>query len=447
MPRVYIETYGCQMNVADSELIQGVLGREGYVPTEDPAAADVILVNTCAVRDHAEQRVLGRMGELKRHKRRGGVLGVVGCMAQRLGPRLLERVPEVDLVIGPDGYRALPHLITGARQGQRAAETTFRDWEHYEDVPVERRSGAVSAFVTVQRGCDYRCTFCIVPATRGPERSRRLADVRREIEMLAQNGTTEVTLLGQTVNSYHDGTHDFADLLRACGAVPGVRRLRFTSPYPTDFSDAVLRAMAETPAVCEHVHLPVQSGSSAVLKRMLRRYDRARYLEVVATLRRAVPGIAVTTDIIVGFPGETEEQFGETLSLVDEVEFDDAYTFKYSPREGTPATRLKDAVPDDVAGERLERLITVVRFVARKKSMSLVGSVQEVLVEGPARRGAGLLQTRTRGNKIVLVEGPAEWIGTYRRVRLTGTTGSTFTGWPLDPHSTAQFGEELAVVG
>ncbi|HEV8304745.1 MAG TPA: tRNA (N6-isopentenyl adenosine(37)-C2)-methylthiotransferase MiaB [Gemmatimonadales bacterium] len=437
MPRVYIETYGCQMNVSDSELMFGVLGREGYVRTEDPADADVMLVNTCAVRDHAEQRVLGRIGELKRHKRAGDVLGVVGCMAQRLGPRLLERVPQVDLVIGPDGYRGLPELIARARAGERAAEVEFKGWEHYEDVPPARADRA-SAFVTVQRGCDYRCTFCIVPMTRGPERSRKLADVVGEVTRLAESGTTEVTLLGQTVNSYHDGEHDFADLLRAVGAAPGIRRVRFTSPYPTAFTGRVLAAMAETPAVCEHVHLPVQSGSSRVLKRMLRRYDRARFLEVVAALRAAVAGIAITTDIIVGFPGETEADFGETLSLVEDVGFDDAYTFKYSVREGTPAVKLRDHVVEAVMAERLERLIAVVRRVARGKNVGLVGTTHEVLVEGRAKRG-GLLQTRTRTNKVALVEGPDAWIGTYRRVRFTGTTGSTFTAWPLE--------RELAVVG
>jgi len=432
MPRVYIETYGCQMNVSDSELMFGVLAREGYLRTEDPAEADVLLVNTCAVRDHAEQRVLGRMGELKRYKRPGDVLGVVGCMAQRLGPKLLERVPQVDLVIGPDGYRGLPELIARARDGQRAAEVTFKEWEHYEDVPPPPvRANAISAFVTVQRGCDYRCTFCIVPMTRGPERSRKLADVVAEVTRLAVDGTTEVTLLGQTVNSYHDGEHDFAALLRSVGAVAGIRRVRFTSPYPTDFTPAVLAAMAETPAVCEHVHLPVQSGSSRTLKRMLRRYDRERYLEVVAALRAAVPGIALSTDLIVGFPGETEADFQETLSLVEHVEFDDAYTFKYSVREGTPAVRIKDHVAEEIKTERIGRLISAVRCVARRKNMGLVGSTQEVLVEGRAKRGE-LLQARTRTNKIALLEGPADWIGTYRQVRFTGTTGSTFTAWPLE---------------
>ena len=434
MPRIYIETYGCQMNVSDSELMLGVLGRAGYERTDDPALADVLLVNTCAVRDHAEQRVLGRMAELKRYKRPGGgtVLGVVGCMAQRLGPKLLERVPQVDLVIGPDGYRSLPELIARARDagGERAADVTFRAWEHYEDVPPVR-ANATSAFVTVQRGCDYRCTFCIVPMTRGPERSRKLADVVGEVTRLAAGGTTEVTLLGQTVNSYHDGEHDFGDLLRAVGAIDGIRRVRFTSPYPTDFTPAVLAAMAETSAVCEYVHLPVQSGSSRTLKRMLRRYDRERYLAVVAALRAAIPGIALSTDIIVGFPGETEADFQETLSLVEEVEFDDAYTFKYSVRDGTPAVRIKDHVSEDAKTERIGRLIAAVRTLAKRKNMGLVGTTHEVLVEGPAKRG-DLLQARTRTNKIALLEGPAEWIGTYKRVRLTGTTGSTFTAWPAD---------------
>ncbi len=425
MPRIYIETYGCQMNVSDSELMLGVLSREGYVRTDDPAVADVMLVNTCAVRDHAEQRVLGRMGELKRHKRPGDVLGVVGCMAQRLGPTLLERVPQVDLVIGPDGYRGLPELIARARGGERTAEIAFKAWEHYEDVPPVR-GDRFSAFVTVQRGCDYRCTFCIVPMTRGPERSRKLADVVSEVTRLADSGTTEVTLLGQTVNSYHDGESDFADLLRAVGAVPGIRRVRFTSPYPTDFTPRVLDAMAATPTVCEHVHLPAQSGSSRVLKRMLRRYDRGRFLEVVAALRQAVSGIALTTDIIVGFPGETEDEFQETLSLVAAVAFDDAYTFKYSVREGTPAVRLKDHVAADVQAERLERLIALVRAGARRKNIGLVGTTHEVLVEGRAKRG-GMLQARTRTNKVALVDGPDEWMGTYQRVRFTGTTGSTFT--------------------
>jgi tRNA-2-methylthio-N6-dimethylallyladenosine synthase len=427
----FIETYGCQMNGADSELMAGVLLREGYERASDLDAADVILVNTCAVRDHAEQRVIGRVGELKRHKRPGGVLGVVGCMAQRLGERLLERAPHVDFVAGPDGYRRLPVLIRGARDGERGADTVFDAEEHYEDIPPDRQT-ATSAWITVQRGCDYRCTFCIVPMTRGPERSRRLADVVREAEAVAARGVTEVTLLGQTVNSYHDGTHDFADVLRAVGRVDGIRRVRFTSPHPNDFSEGVVAAMAEVDAVCEHVHLPAQSGSSAVLRRMLRRYSREQYLDVVARLRAAVPDLALTTDLIAGFPGETDADFAETLALVEEVGFDDAFTFRFSVREGTPAARLPDPVPGGVAAERLEVLIAAVRRIARARNAALVGTTAEVLVERGARRG-GLLQARTRQHRTVLVDGPAAWIGSYRTVRLVGTTGATFVGEPATP--------------
>jgi tRNA-2-methylthio-N6-dimethylallyladenosine synthase len=294
------------------------------------------------------------------------------------------------------------------------------------------REKGPTAFVTVQRGCDYRCTFCIVPYTRGPERSRRLEDVVGEVAALAESGTSEVTLLGQTVNSYHDGAHDFADLLRGVGSVGGIRRLRFTSPYPTDFTPRVIEAMATTPAVCEHVHLPAQSGSNAVLRRMLRRYTRKRYLEVVAELRRAVPGITLSTDIIVGFPGETDAQFEETLTLVTDADLDDAYTFKYSVREGTPAVRLQDHVPDEVASARLDRLIELVRANARRKNAARVGEIHEVLVERPARRG-GLMLGRTRANHLVLLELPASAVGEYHSCRLTGTTGSTFTGAIVAP--------------
>jgi tRNA-2-methylthio-N6-dimethylallyladenosine synthase len=352
-------------------------------------------------------------------------------MAQRLGSTLLERVPKVDFVVGPDAYRGLPDIIALAGQGRRVSDTEFREWEHYEDVPPVRESGP-TAFITVQRGCDYRCTFCIVPHTRGPERSRRLEDVVAEAASLVDAGTSEVTLLGQTVNSYHDGRHDFADLLRAVGAVNGLGRLRFTSPYPTEFTPRVIAAMAETRAVCEHVHLPVQSGSNAVLRRMLRRYTRERYLEVVGELRRAIPGITLSTDIIVGFPGETEDQFEETVTLVTEADFDDAYTFKYSVRDGTPAVRLRDHIADDVASARLERLIEAVRANARRKNIARLGEVHEVLVERPAKRG-GFMLGRTRGNHAVLLELPAGAVGAYHTVRLTGTTGSTFTGAMLAP--------------
>jgi tRNA-2-methylthio-N6-dimethylallyladenosine synthase len=425
---VYIETYGCQMNVSDSELILGKLAASGYRQVGAPDGADVILVNTCAIRDHAEQRVIGRLGEMKSRMKPGAIVGVTGCMAQRLGPQILERASHVSLVIGPDGYRSLPLLVENARRGARVSSTDFDMEEHYEDF-TPRRFDRVKAWIPVQRGCDYRCTYCIVPTTRGSERSRRLEDVVREARNVVDEGMSEVVLLGQTVNSYNDGEHDFADLLRSVGAVDGVRRLRFTSPHPNDFSTRVIDAMADTAAVCEHVHLPMQSGSSRVLKRMLRRYSRDQYFECAARLRDAIGGLSLTTDIIVGFPGESEEDFEETLTAVREVGFDDAYTFKFSLRDGTPATRFpeSEAVPDDVASDRLARLIDTVRSGVRRRNLGQLGQRREVLIEKEARRG-GLLQARTRDFKTVIIPGEASLIGTYVTVELTGTTGSTFTG-------------------
>ena len=427
-PTVYIETYGCQMNVSDTELMLGKLADSGYDSVDQPDGADVILINTCAIRDHAEQRVIGRLGEIKSKMKHDAVLGVTGCMAQRLGTQLLERVKHVSLVIGPDGYRELPSLIESARAGERSTAIEFDLEEHYEDFRPRRFDG-VKAWIPVQRGCDYKCTYCIVPTTRGPERSRRLDAVVREVESVVASGISEVVLLGQTVNSYFDGEHDFAALLRAVGAVPGIRRLRFTSPHPNDFSDAVIEAMAETAAFCEHVHLPMQSGSTRTLKRMLRRYTREAYFDCADRLRRAIPGLALTTDIIVGFPGETESDFEETLTAVRELRFEDAYTFKFSPRDGTPATRFpaSETVSDEVASERLDRLIKVVRAGSRERNLTLLGQRREVLVEKAAKRG-GLLQSRTRDFKTVMVPGDISLIGKYLQVELTGTTGSTFLG-------------------
>lgn len=427
-PTVYIETYGCQMNVSDTELILGKLAESGYEEAGQPDSADVILINTCAIRDHAEQRVMGRLGEMKSRMKRDAVVGVTGCMAQRLGSQILDRAKHVSLVIGPDGYRDLPALIESARAGIRTTATEFDLEEHYEDF-TPRRFDGVKAWIPVQRGCDYKCTYCIVPTTRGPERSRQLHEVIRETESAVASGISEIVLLGQTVNSYFDGAHGFADLLRAVGSVPGVRRLRFTSPHPNDFNDGVIRAMAETDSVCEHVHLPMQSGSTRTLKRMLRRYTRERYLECVDELRAAIPDLALTTDVIVGFPGETEEDFEETLSAVRCVGFDDAYTFKFSPRDGTAATRFpaSETVSDEIASDRLARLIATVRSGSRERNFKLLGERREVLVEKTARRG-GLLQSRTRDFKTVMVPGDASLIGKYLTVELTGTTGSTFIG-------------------
>ena len=430
-PTLYIETYGCQMNVADSELIYGKMIASGYAPVDAPQDADVILVNTCAIRENAETRVIGRLGEMRRDIKPTAIVGVTGCMAQRLGQRLFDSARHVSLVVGPDGYGQLPALIEGARRGERFVSTDFNIDEHYEEISARRFDG-VKAWVPVQRGCDYRCTYCIVPQTRGPERSRKLADVVREAGEIVRGGRSEIVLLGQTVNSYNDGTHDFADLLTHVGAVPGVRRLRYTSPHPNDFSDRVIEAHASVSSVCEHVHLPLQSGSTMMLKRMLRRYSREDYLSCVAKLRAAVPGLSVTTDIIVGFPGETDEEFEDTMSLCREVRFDDAFMFKFSPREGTPATRMPAewTVPAEVVSERFGRLMETVRGISREGNLARVGDRVELLLEKVARDGE-MLQGRTRDFRTVMVDSSAGELGDYIDVVLTGTTGATFVASPV----------------
>ncbi len=432
----WVETYGCQMNLSDSELMEGVLASSGYAQVAAPEDADVILVNTCAIREHAEQRVLGRVAELNRVKRErpGTLIGVCGCMAQRLGTQLIERAEYVDMVIGPDAYRSLPQLIDqAARDGGGVVDVELKTSENYEGLELRRKS-QVSAWIPIQRGCDYRCTFCIVPFTRGPEKDREPDAVLREIEEQVAEGITEFTLLGQTVNSYRYEDWDFPRLLRAVARLPGVRRVRFTSPHPNDLTCELIDVMAEEDAVCPQLHLPVQSGSDRVLRRMARRYTRAEYMAKVEMLRDAIPHIALGTDIIVGFPGEDETDFEATLDLVRTVRYDDAFTFRYSAREGTPSTRMDQdwVVPDHVAQGRLERLIALVREIAAEINLAEVGKVAEVLVEKRARRG-DLLQARTDTYKVVLIPGPEDWIGRYMRVALTGTSGATFTGFPVEP--------------
>ena len=435
MSRTYwVETYGCQMNVSDSELMEGVLTAGGYRSVSTPDEADVILVNTCAIRDHAEQRVLGRVAELNRVKksRPGVLIGVCGCMAQRLGERLMEQADYVDMVIGPDAYRSLPQIIDEASRNGGVVDIELNPAENYEGLEM-RRASRVSAWIPIQRGCNYRCTYCIVPYTRGDEKNREPGAILAEIRKLADEGITEFTLLGQTVNSYRFDGWNFARLLRAVARVPGVRRLRYTSPHPNDVTRELVEVMAEEEAVCAHLHLPVQSGSNRVLKRMVRRYTREEYTQRVELLRELIPHIALTTDIIVGFPGETEEDFRETLDLVNEVEYDSAFTFKYSPRDGTPSTRMdpETFVAPEVAQRRLEELIKAVREIAARRNLAEVGSTREVLLEKRARRG-NLLQGKTETNKAVLIPGPDEWLGRYMKVALTGTTGATFTGYPIE---------------
>ncbi len=431
--RAFIETYGCQMNIGDSELMAGALAGRGYLAVDDPAAADVIVVNTCAIREHAETRVIGRIGELQRHRRDRPdlVLAVTGCMAQRLGPELLERTTGVDLVAGPDSYRSLGALVDEIRFGDLPRGQLLLEMdgsENYEGVAAIRRAG-VSAWVTVQRGCDHRCTFCIVPYVRGPEKNRSPEAVLGEVRSAVDEGFSEVTLLGQTVNSYRFGDSTFSDLLRDVARVDGIRRVRFTSPHPNDVTDDLIEVMATEPAVCPQLHLPAQSGSDRVLRRMVRRYTVARFLDTVRRVRDGIPGVALSTDVIVGFPGETAEDFEATLDLMRAVRFDDAFLYRYSLRDGTPATRLppEDFVDKEIAGHRLERLIEVHRQIQREINEAELGSVQEVLVERRARSPGDVLG-RTPTGKVVAFRGPEDWLNTYRTVRLTGTSGPTFQG-------------------
>ncbi|MEZ4423093.1 MAG: tRNA (N6-isopentenyl adenosine(37)-C2)-methylthiotransferase MiaB [Gemmatimonadota bacterium] len=439
--RAYVETYGCQMNVSDGELMEGVLAQGGYRIVHRPEDADVILINTCAIREHAEQRVLGRVGQLQalRVERPDLVIGVTGCMAQRLGADLFERAPYVDLVVGPDGYRVLPERLAEARGGRSAAarpksrglQLTVLDLDPRENYAglEQRHASATSAWIPIQRGCDHRCTFCIVPYVRGPEKNRAPEEILDEVRRLADRGLTEVTLLGQTVNSYAHGAWSFARLLAAVARVDGIRRVRFTSPHPNDVTDDLIGVLADEEAVCEQLHLPVQSGSDRILKRMVRRYGVEAYLATVERVRAAVPDIALSTDVIVAFPGETEAEFEDTLALMRAVRFDDAYTYRYSPRDGTPATRLPahEFIADDVAQARLERLIDVSRSIQDDINRAEVGRVEEVLVERAARE-PGQMMGRTRRAKVVAFPGTEELVGRYVPVRLTGTTGATFVG-------------------
>ncbi|MDZ7780152.1 MAG: MiaB/RimO family radical SAM methylthiotransferase [Gemmatimonadota bacterium] len=461
--RAYVETYGCQMNISDGELMQGVLAERGYRIVDTPEDADVILVNTCAIREHAEQRVLGRVSQLnglKRH-RPELVLGVTGCMAQRLGDKLLEDAPYVDLVMGPDGYRTLPDALAELRSdlpeagdreaGDGAAPTNPPDpgavderpghgrgrqlavldlnlGENYDGLE-QRRAEGPSAWVPIQRGCDHRCTYCIVPYVRGGEKNRNAHGVLDEIRGLADRGVSEVTLLGQTVNSYVWEEWSFPDLLRAVSRVDGIRRVRFTSPHPNDVTPELVEVMATEPGVCEQLHLPAQAGSNRTLKRMLRRYTVESLLEKIELVREAIPDIALSTDIIVAFPGETEAEFRETLDLMRTVRFDEAYTYRYSPRGGTPATRLPaDQFIDAEEGQaRLAELIEVSRHIQGEINRSEVGRIEEVLIE-KAGRDEGQVLGRTRRNKVVVFDGSLDRVGAYARTKLEHTTGATFAG-------------------
>lgn len=431
----FVETFGCQMNVRDSETIKGWLCEIGYTEAEDKESADFILFNTCCVRDHAEKRLMGNIGALKELKdaRPGTIIGVCGCMMQQEGvaKKLLKRFPHVSLVFGTNVLHRFPSMLQTVLNGERIAVTDRADDAIAEGLP-KMRDNLRSAFVNIMYGCDNYCSYCIVPYVRGRERSRRPEDVKREIVSLVSSGISEITLLGQNVNSYgNDGSTGmhFADLLRYVSDVPGLRRIRFMSSHPKDLNDDVIRAIAEIPNVCHHVHLPVQSGNNEILKRMNRRYTREHYLSIVQRLREAVPDIEFTTDIIVGFPGETEEAFNDTMSLVKEVGFAAAFTFAYSPRQGTVAARMEDQIPESVKKQRLSALNTLQAEKTVENNEKYIGHVGEVLVEGCDCRGeATMLYGKYPNFKMVYFPGDSILLNRYVTVKVTKTNKNSLLG-------------------
>lgn len=437
--QVYIETYGCQMNMADSEVVLGLLNEEGFKITNDPAQADVILVNTCSIRENAEQRIYGRLGKFKELKKQNPevVVGVLGCMAERLRKELTGGKARgvgqiVDIIVGPDEYRTVPELIYNAWHGEKGIAVKLSRVETYDDIRPLRTDG-ISAWISVMRGCDKFCTFCVVPFTRGRERSRSFTSIVKEVEELSKHNFREVTLLGQNVNSYRDGGHDFADLLNAVAGVDRSLRLRFTTSHPQDMSDKLIQTIADNSNICNYVHLPVQSGSDRILELMNRTYDSGQYLRLVGKIRQAIPGVSLTTDVIAGFPTETEEDHRATLDLMREVRYDGAFMFKYSARENTPAWKMGDKVPGEVKTRRLQEIIELQKEISFEINQHHVGQIVEVLVEGESKKSNDALMGRTETNKICVFPGRADSLprGTYLNVKIHRANSGTLFGTAL----------------
>jgi tRNA-2-methylthio-N6-dimethylallyladenosine synthase len=438
-PTYFITTYGCQMNEHDSERLAGMLEAEGYSEAAAPDEASVVLFNTCCIREKADTRLYGQLGHIKAIKDRRPDLKIVvgGCLAQKDRSLIQQKAPYVDVVLGTHNLASLPRLLRESDEGP-----SFEILEQTEVFPSAlpaRRSSPWHAWVSISIGCNNACTFCIVPAVRGKEVSRRVGDIAQEVQSLVAEGVVEVTLLGQNVNSYGrdlDGSPMFAHLLRELDHIPGLERVRFTSPHPKDFKADTVAAMAECRSVCEHIHLPVQAGSDAVLKRMKRAYSRTKYLDKLAMVRASIPDVAVTTDIIVGFPGETEEEFSETLSLVAEARYDAAFTFQYSSRPMTEAADLPGHLPKEVVQERYDRLADLQTDISFELNRKLVGTTQEVLVEGPSKKNPGKLSGRTRTNKLVHFDDDGSDAGVLRLVTITTAHPHFIVGRPEGPPPT-----------
>ena len=439
--RVYIETYGCQMNVADSEVVASIMQMDGFHLTEDPELADAILLNTCSVRDNAEQKVLNRLEYyhyIRKKRRRKVTIGVLGCMAERAKGELIEK-HHVDLVVGPDSYLDLPNLVGAVERGEKAINVELSTSETYKDVlPLKIGGVHISGFVSIMRGCNNFCSYCIVPYTRGRERSRELESIIREVKDLASKNYREVTLLGQNVNSYRfvDGerVYDFADLLEAVALAVPEMRIRFTSPHPKDMDDRAIQAMAKHPNICKHIHLPAQSGNDRILKLMKRNYTRAWYLERVAAIRAVMPECAITSDLFCGFHDETEEDFQDTLSLMREVGYDASFMFKYSERPGTYAAKyLEDNIPEEVKIRRLQEMIDLQNQLSLESNKRDVGKVVEVLIEGFSKRSREQLFGRTQQNKVVVFDKQGYRVGQYVEVLVEDATAATLLGKPVHP--------------
>ena len=428
--RVFIETYGCQMNVSDSELMSGILTQAGHQTVSDINDADVILLNTCAIRENAETKVINRLQHLNHRKRREKdlIVGVCGCMAQHLRDKLLQAAPYVDLVMGPDAYRSLPMALNAVMNGDPFLGLQLDKREDYADISPIRKEG-IRAWLTIQRGCDKMCTFCIVPFVRGRERSLPLNLLIDDVNRLVDEGFKEVVLLGQTVNSYHDGKYNFGDLLWSISEVDGIERVRFTSPHPADATDNMISAMENSPKVCKQLHLPLQSGSTQVLENMRRTYTAEEYLELVSKLRERIPQIALSTDVIVGFCGETEEDFMKTYQLMDDIRFDSAFMFKYSDREGTLANKmLNDDVSEIEKARRLNEIISLQEQISAEINNTTVGTTVPVLVEGDSRRDTDHFHGKTDTFKTTVFPKANAQVGDIVDVEIHSTTAHTLIG-------------------
>lgn len=430
--KLFVETYGCQMNVGDTEIVVSVMQKEGYFYTDKIEEADIILINTCSIRDNAEQRIWGRLADMKRYRRQKPdlIVGVIGCMAERLKEVLTNGKFGVNIVAGPDSYRDLPKLVHAAEQGNKGINVQLSLEETYSEiVPVRLDHNGVSAFISIMRGCDNFCSYCVVPYTRGRERSREAATIVEEARSLFENGYREVTLLGQNVNSYRTGEVDFPELVRLVASISPQLRVRFATSHPKDMSDELLKVMASMPNICHAIHLPAQSGASSMLKRMNRKYTREWYLGRVAAIRHYMPDCSITTDLIAGFNDETEEEHQATLSLMREVRYDFAFMFKYSERPGTYAQKhLPDNVPDEVKSRRLQEIIALQNELSKESNEKDVGKEFEILVEGTSKRNDEQLFGRTSQNKVVVFNKGNHQVGDYVRVKVTGCSSATLFG-------------------